>query len=100
MNMPAHTLDIAAHHIHTHAAPGDGRDFVGRRKTWRKNQLPKLVIGRVFVNREAGGDGFGEDAFAIQPGAVVFHFNNDLAHAVLGPQLSYTYLSYDRHFLD
>ena len=80
--MAAHLLDVTFHHVHAHAATGNIRHLLGGGEARRKNQHAHFFIGHVFVDRHPLRDSFRQNALAIQPRAVIGHFNADIAALV------------------
>ena len=82
----AHRLDVAAHDIHAHTAAGNVRHLLGGRKTGFENQVKDLLIGHLLGNLQAAFACLGEDLVTRQTGAVVAHFDDDVAPLVIGLQ--------------
>ena len=84
---PAHRLDVAPHHVHAHAAPGDLGDLLGGGEAGGEDQVVDVVVARLlavfdqpFVAR------LGEDGVAVEAAPVVGHLDDDAAALVVGAQ--------------
>ena len=79
-------LDVAADHVHAHAATGQVGDRFGGGEAGLEDQVPDLRVGGVLGYGQATLGGLGEDAFAIQAAAVVADFDDDVAALVRSRQ--------------
>ncbi|MNZ80961.1 hypothetical protein D3C78_996160 [compost metagenome] len=84
VDAPAHGLDVAFHHVHADAAPGQLGDGLGGGEAGQEDQLPDLVVAHPVMHRQAALAGLGEDALARQAAAVVGNLHHDTAALVAG----------------
>ena len=80
LDRAADFLEVLAHHIKTHAAPGDVADGLGGGESGFEDEVQDLVArhgGALGGGDEAGGDGLGGDPFLVQPAPVVGEHDRD-----------------------
>ena len=78
---PADPLDVRADDVHSNAAAGDGRHFLGRRQACLEDQC-KLVawteLGRFVFGNDSAADRLLEQPFAVDSAAVVMDVDQNL----------------------
>ena len=82
----AERTDIAFNHIHADPASRYIGDRGGGRKTGFEDQLPDILIWHRIRHRHAALARLGQYLFTMQTGAVVGHFDNDIAALMKGAQ--------------
>ncbi len=74
----AHSQDVAAHYVHANAPAGQIGDRISGGKAGLEEEVPDLRIGRAIRYRQAFFKRLGQDAVAVETGAVVAHFDHDV----------------------
>ncbi len=88
LDLAAELVHVPAHHIHADAAAGNVGGFFRRREAGQEDQVVDLLVGEdVVLADEVARLRLGEDAFLVEAGAVVAHFDGDVAAAVIGVEV-------------
>ena len=85
-NVTAHLLDVPFHDVHADAAARDVGHLFRGRKARRENEHSDLFITHAVADRQPLRRRFGENFFAIEPGAVIDHFDADIAALMFSGQ--------------
>src|SRR6266700_4596247 len=81
----AQRFDVATDHVQADASPGDvGDPFCGGEPRLHDEAQDFLVAQVLYWRGEAALDGASENLLAVQPAAVVRHFDHDTARLVVG----------------
>ena len=86
LHTPAHGMHVAFDHVHANTATRDRGDDIGGGKAGFEYQQPDLLVGHGVAHRQAALACLGHDLLAVQSGAVVAHFDDNVAALVEGAQ--------------
>src|SRR5262249_60006389 len=78
--------DVLAHHVHADAATRYVADLLGSRESRFPYERPDFGIAHLVAYRKAALLRLGQDAVALQSGAIVAHFDQDRAALVRSRQ--------------
>ena len=85
----AQRLNIARHHVQTHAAPGQIAHPVGGGEARSENQRSDFFVGQALVGgHQALGHGLGQNLVVGQAAAVIADLNHHAAGIMIGVQLN------------
>src|SRR6185437_7604839 len=83
----ADLVDIGAHHVHAHPAPGDRGDGGGGGEAGREDELVDLRLGHLLelgLGDEAASERLGLDLLGVGAAVVVSDADDDVAALVIG----------------